>query len=400
MTQSDAQEQIDAFLFYLERRGRSPYTIRSYGIALHDFSSWLKANDIELEDVTRVVIESYIDHFRVGIKGGAVRPSLERAGQVNALTRKSYPTPERKPATINHRVSVLTSFFAYLINSSSTGATWSERPNPVGVALDSHVHGMTGRDAPRRRRRAEFRMRTPQTLPRDLGPQLAEKIIETAVSARDKALLTLLYRTGQRIGDWCGGDGGHGVLGMRVTDLDEASSTIVVRLKGARDEHRVPITDDFWPLYRGYLDNERGELGSQAAWVGLRRGRGKPLTYSAFESALRHIGSKLGANVNAHMFRHTVARAVVETSGLKQAQELLGHAHITTTADTYARVDHEAMVRAIEQARSLMDVGQRTGSAAELSGDDLKGYVFAYDEDTLAELDAVADPGHRSERSS
>lgn len=398
MTRSDAQDQIDAFLSYLERRGRSPYTIRSYGFALRDFHTWLKVNDIELEDVTRVVIEAYIDHFRVGIKGGAVRPSLDRAGQVNALTRKSYPTPERKPRTINHRVSVLTSFFAYLINNSpsTSSAAWSERSNPVGVALESPAHGMTGRDAPRRRRRAEFRMRTPRALPRDLDHRLAEEIIETAVSARDKALLTLLYRTGQRIGDWCGGRG-HGVLGMRVTDLDEASSTIVVRLKGARDEHRVPITDDFWPLYRHYLENERGEVRNQAAWVGLRRGRGKPLTYSAFESSLRHIGGKLGANVNAHMFRHTVARAVVETSGLKQAQELLGHAHITTTADTYARVDHDAMVRAIEQARSIMDLPRETGSRVSVSGE---GYVFTYDEDTIAELDAVADPGTHSEHPS
>lgn len=397
MTRSDAQDQTDAFLTYLERRGRSPYTVRSYGIALQDFCSWTDINHIELEDVTRVVIETYIDHFRVGIKGGAIRPSLERAGQVNALTRKSYPTPERKPTTINHRVSVLTSFFAYLINNSPTGSTWSKRTNPVGAAPESPAHGMTGRDAPRRRRRAEFRMRTPRALPRDLDPQLAERIIETAVSARDKALLTLLYRTGQRIGDWCGGDGGHGVLGMRVTDLDEASSTIVVRLKGARDEHRVPIADDFWPLFRHYSESERGEVRNQAAWVGLRRGRGKPLTYSAFESALRHIGSKLGANVNAHMFRHTVARAVVETSGLKQAQELLGHAHITTTADTYARVDHDAMVRAIEQARSLMDVGTNSGSPTEMATGEGTGYVFAYDEHTLAELDAIADPGQRQE---
>lgn len=402
MTRSNGtQHQVDAFLSYLERRRRSPYTIRSYGIALRDFASWLNVNEIELEDVTRVVIEAYIDHFRVGVKGGAVHPSLERAGQVNALTRKSYPTPERKPTTINHRVSVLTSFFVYLINSGAptSSATWSERPNPVGVALAPPSHGMTGRDAPRRRRRAEFRMRTPRALPRDLAPGLAEEIIETAVSARDKALLTLLYRTGQRIGDWCDGRG-HGVLGMRVTDFDEASSTIVVRLKGARHEHRVPITGDFWPLHRRYIDHERGRVRSQAAWVGLRRGRGKPLTYSVFESSLRHIGNKLGANVNAHMFRHTVARAVIETSGLKQAQELLGHAHITTTADTYAPVDHEAMVRAIEQARSLMEVGDSPAISAEMRGGEGTGYVFSYDEDTIAELDAVADPGQRPERAS
>ena len=44
--------------------------------------------------------------------------------------------------------------------------------------------------------------------------------------------------------------------------------------------------------------------------------------------------------MHAHMFRHTLAQAVLETTGnLKVAQELLGHAQITTTADLYMHVD-------------------------------------------------------------
>lgn len=185
---------------------------------------------------------------------------------------------------------------------------------------------------------------------------------------------------------------------MRTTDLDQASSTIVVRLKGARDEHRVPVTDDFWSFYLCYLAFERSITATQAAWVGFRRGRGRPLTYAAFESSLRHIGAKLGANVNAHMFRHTVARAVVETSGLKQAQEVLGHAHITTTADTYARVDHEALVRAVEQARSHVASRRETRHLHTDPGG--SGYIFPYNDDTIAELDALADAGQGSEEPS
>jgi site-specific recombinase XerC len=233
-------------------------------------------------------------------------------------------------------------------------------------------------------------MRVPRSLPHDLTPELANDIIQTALSLRDKAILTLLYRTGQRIGDWNEGRG-HGVLGMRLADLDARSATIVVRLKGARDEHRVPATEDFWALYHRYLDAEREAGGTQAAWIGLRRGRGKPLTYSAFESSLRHIGNKLGANVNAHMFRHTVARAVVETSGLKAAQELLGHAHVTTTADTYARVDHQAMLEAVINAKGFV-----TGCRSDDPDEDTpnapgqSGYVFAYDRYTIDALEGAA----------
>jgi len=101
----------------------------------------------------------------------------------------------------------------------------------------------------------------------------------------------LLVRTGQRVGDWHPEHGQHGVLGMRLTDFDRRRSTITVRLKGARDEHRVPVTGDFWPVFDRYLAEERGDPPTDAAWVGHRRGAGKPLRYSAFEAALRSMSS-------------------------------------------------------------------------------------------------------------
>ena len=153
-----------------------------------------------------------------------------------------------------------------------------------------------------------------------------------------------LWRTGQRIGDWHELHGCHGLLGLRKADVDERAATVLVRLKGARDEHRVPVTEDFWPLWRRYLVEERCWAETPAAWVGMRRGKGKPLTYVAFESALRYLGARLDVNVNAHMFRHALAQALVETSGLKVAQEVLGHPHIATTADRYCHVDQQAMV--------------------------------------------------------
>jgi hypothetical protein len=60
-------------------------------------------------------------------------------------------------------------------------------------------------------------------------------------------ILTLLSRAGQRIGDWSTLAGRHGVLGMTLGDINYNRRTVTVRLKGARDEHRVPVADDFWP---------------------------------------------------------------------------------------------------------------------------------------------------------
>lgn len=284
---------------------------------------------------------------------------------------------------------MLAAFFDFLIrrDEGDPAAGWSKRGNPVRPAGTPLAHGMTGRDIPKRNRRSELRMRVPRDLPKDIDRELAEKVIETAVSWRDKALLTLLYRSGQRIGDWCDGRG-HGVLGMRLSDLDHAGRTIVVRLKGPRHEHRVPVTDDFWMLFERYVGAERGDVDTDAAWVGRRKATGRPLTYAAFEASVRYIGKKLGANVSAHMFRHAVARAVVEVAGIKAAQELLGHAHITTTADTYARVDLPELLKAVNDARSrTSDEHLGPPSVAASSR-----YVFSYDPETLTELDLITDP--------
>jgi site-specific recombinase XerD len=83
------------------------------------------------------------------------------------------------------------------------------------------------------------------------------KLIDSAGSYRDKAILMLLSRAGQRIGDWNPVAGRHGILGMELGDVDRKRRFITVRLKGARDQHRVPVTDDFWPIYEEYLRTER-----------------------------------------------------------------------------------------------------------------------------------------------
>jgi integrase/recombinase XerD len=150
---------------------------------------------------------------------------------------------------------------------------------------------------------------------------------------------------------------------MELADIDEPRRTITVRLKGARDEHRVPVTDDFWPLLRRYLAEERKtDNGIPALWVALRRGKGAPLSYLAFESSLRCISRKVGVRVHAHMFRHALAQGVLDMTGnVKVVQDILGHAQISTTADLYLHVDHGAMVNAVAAVKTRFD---RNGTAA------------------------------------
>ena len=369
---------INDFLIDLEQCARSPYTVRAYARGLAHFIGWLHEAGVGLDAVTRPVIGQYIGAFGRGSTHGA------------SLIDRPPATEGRQARTVNHRLSVLASYFAFRIRQDDDrgDGAWRQHSNPVATPDEGVAHHrMTGRDQPVRERRREFRRRVPRRLPARLDPLLIERLITAAGSWRDKAILTLLCRTGQRIGDWSDINGRHGLLGMALSDVDEPRQTITIRLKGARQDHRVPVTDDFWPLFRRYLQVERRPAPDTAAiWVAQRRGHGVPLSYAAFESALRLLGRKVGATVRAHQFRHTVAQGILETSGnLKVAQALLGHAHLSTTADLYLTVDPRTLVDAVAAVKTRTDAAvrlQRQGAETPRAQ-----YAFAYDALTIEELE-------------
>ena len=331
--------------------GGPSYTQRSYALELALFLRWLRQEDASLAEVTRTTIVRY----------------------VRSLVESPRPL---SPASINHRLSVLSSFFAWRgARDDGDGGRPAERGNPVPGATERPVHMAVGRDAPRRER-AELRRRVPARVPRALEADAAALLVAAAPALRDKAILTLLWRTGARIGDWISENDRHGVLGLALDDVDAHRRLVRVRLKGARDEHRVPVTDDFWVFWHQYLARERGNSGDPWAWVGRRRGRGRPLRYVAFAAMLRGIAEDAGVRVHAHMFRHGLAEAIVAVSGLQVAQQILGHQHLATTAAFYARVDEVAMVTGVERA------AERAAQVAPAT----ETWVFPYDELTLEEL--------------
>jgi site-specific recombinase XerD len=89
----------DQFLTGLSLRDCSVYTQRAYAIGLAHFFSWLHASGGAPDRVTRQVVGSYITEFARGAKQGAVGA---RGAQ-----------KPRQPRTINHRLSVLASYFDY-----------------------------------------------------------------------------------------------------------------------------------------------------------------------------------------------------------------------------------------------------------------------------------------------
>jgi len=183
----------DQFLTELSQRDCSVYTQRSYAIGLAHFFSWLHRAGGDPDRVTRQLFGRYIAEFARGAKQGAIAPRRVQ----NA----------RQPRTINHRISVLSSYFDYCIRCDTEDGhgLWNGCVNPASgnPLADVSRHNMMGRDLPQPRpHRDGFRRRVPRAVPRRLDPSEIQKLIDTASSWRHTAILTLLSRAGQRIGDW------------------------------------------------------------------------------------------------------------------------------------------------------------------------------------------------------
>jgi hypothetical protein len=72
---------------------------------------------------------------------------------------------------------------------------------------------------------------------------------------------------------------------------------------------------------------------------------------------------------------------------------VLGHAHVSTTAASYAHVDEQAMVRALARVNDFADLAARRASttAGEVGRPGaMPGFAFDYDPETARELDAAA----------
>ena len=87
--------------------------------------------------------------------------------------------------------------------------------------------------------------------------------------------------------------------------------------------------------------------------------------------------------MHPHLFRHTLAQGVLDTTGnIKVAQEILGHSHLTTTTDLYMKVDQNAMVSALAQAKASSD-----RSKEQVPSSPATQYAFPYDDETISELE-------------
>lgn len=160
--------EINDFLLHLATCGRSAYTLRSYARGLAHFFGWLRTSGRHADDVTRQMVGQYIADFSQAPK---YRPGAWHVPEVSPVDKDSRTKgsgENRRPRTINHRLSVLVSFFSFCIRRDQDrgSGAWFQRANPISSPAGTEGrHGLIGRDWPPRGRAENFGGACPAKFP-------------------------------------------------------------------------------------------------------------------------------------------------------------------------------------------------------------------------------------------
>ncbi|GMW07113.1 MAG: tyrosine recombinase XerC [Gammaproteobacteria bacterium] len=222
------------------------------------------------------------------------------------------------PRSIQRRLSGARSFFRYLVREGEL----AQNPG-VGVS------------APRTARRL------PTTLDVDQMAQLLEIRGDDPLTARDSAILELLYSSGLRLGE---------LVGLDLGDVDLADGMVRVTGKG-RKTRLVPVGRKARQALGAWLKTRAAlaAVGEQAMFTGVR---GRRISPRSVQARVRYWAQRsgLGQRVHPHLFRHSFATHVLESSGdLRSVQEMLGHANIGTT-QIYTHLDFQHLAQVYDKA--------------------------------------------------
>ncbi|MEX2081641.1 MAG: tyrosine recombinase [Dehalococcoidia bacterium] len=224
---------------------------------------------------------------------------------VASLRERSY-----KDATIARKVAAVKSFFGFLA-----------------------AEGLVASDP-------TDQLKSPQvgkSLPKALTPAEVDELLEqparknTLEARRDKAMLELLYGTGVRVTE---------LVSLDLGDVAMESDPVTVRCVGKGDRERsLPLAPRPTDELKHYIFHVRPKLvrNRREAALFVNR-RGERLTRQGFWLILKNYARQAemstsgGASITPHTLRHTFATHMLSGGmPLRNVQEALGHANISTT---------------------------------------------------------------------
>ena len=353
-----AVEGVAAFLRNLQAAGRSPATLRSYGLDLLRWFRFLWAVGVAWERATRAGARDFCRWLQVA--GKPARPYWRRhdgAGVTTTTTVSAVGAArvgEVYAASVRaHSETVLRGFYDFH-RDAGTGPILN--PFPLDRARrGQRAHAHHNPMEPHRNQRVGlYRPTVPTRIPRSIPDAAFNELFARLPSHRDRALVAFYVSTGARAAE---------LLSATQGGVDVGRQLITVVRKGSRQVQELPASTDAFVwlrLYQLELDGVIPRGRRQPLWWTLRRPV-RPLTYHAAHRMFERVAARAGTDATLHALRHTAAYRMAEDPALPltDVQLVLGHASLSTT-QIYLNSRTEDVVR-----RLLAHHAEQTRQARE-----------------------------------
>jgi len=327
-----AGQQLSAigdFLSTLLASGASAGSVRAYALAMLRWWRFLAAVTVPWERATRVEVRDFVLWMRF-----SANPRIGARPSGSGGHPGGYA-----PATINHNLAVLRSFYTDRIDAG-VGPLVNPVPEALGRGgqrLGAHHNPMQPFE---RHRRAPLRQKLPTRLPRSLPDHMFDELFAVLGSDRDRALVAFYVSTGARASE---------LLGVDLDRVDVGTQRIGVHRKGSGRLQWLPASADAFVWLRLYQQHQHRPDGERALWLTLRAPH-RPLTYPAMRRVLQRANDQLGTHWTLHDLRHTAAHRMTADPALSltDVQWVLGHAHLSTTQLYLRPREDEVIARVLE----------------------------------------------------
>ena len=256
------------------------------------------------------------------------RRGVKLWGALNNFQVRAFAAGEHAggiaPRSIQRRLSAARTFYEYLMR-------------------EGHVKNNPALDV----RAPKTKKRLPATLDADQMGRLLDFRVDDTLSARDKAMMELFYSSGLRLSE---------LQGLDVSAVDLQDRTVRVLGKGHKTRivpvgrHAVAALKK-WLTQRALTLKKPGAASPHSGPMFVGK-TGRPLSVRAVQLRVGTWAKRQGLtmHVHPHMFRHSFATHLLESSGdLRGVQELLGHADISTT-QVYTHLDFQHLAGVYDAA--------------------------------------------------
>jgi len=297
----DLRQSADAWLAFLRyERGYAEKTLQAYDRDLRQFFAFLKG---------------HLGHS----------PCLADLARLEAKTFRAFMAARRRNGSV----------------SRSLARTMS--------ALRQYFRWLEAREIIKNRAVLQLALpKIPHSVPKPLNVENAAAVVEHGmeteldwVAARDVAVLLLLYGSGLRIAE---------ALGIKAKDAPTGDRDMLRIVGKGNKERLVPVLPIVGNAVARYLALCPYTLGPDDAL--FRGAKGGPLSPRLIQLAMERLRFALGlpATATPHALRHSFATHLLSAGGdLRQIQELLGHASLSTT-QAYTEVDRERLLAVYDAA--------------------------------------------------